>query len=177
MRDISLALGCSEHKVVYWMDKYGIKRRSISDAIYLKNNPNGDPFTVKMPRTKEEWRLYGLGVGLYWGEGNKASKNQVRLGNTDPYLIRVFLKFLTRICGVNPDDLCFNIQIFNDLDPDVALSYWVNELGMKPEQFYPPRVSPSQSTGTYKRRCLYGVLSVYYFNRNLQQWILKQLPR
>ena len=33
--------------VRYWMSKYGIKRRSWSDATYVKRNPNGDPFRFK----------------------------------------------------------------------------------------------------------------------------------
>ncbi len=175
MREIAAALGCSENKVVYWMDKHGIKRRSVSDAIYLKYHPDGDPFILKKPKTRKEWKLYGLGIGLYWGEGNKANKHSVRLGNTDPALLRVFIKFLVEICGVKRGDLTFNIQVFSDIDPDIALSFWVNALDMEPQQFYPPRCSPSQSMGTYRRRCPFGVLSVYYNNRNLQRWILSQV--
>jgi hypothetical protein len=35
VNDIANQLGFSVHKVIYWMDKYGIKRRTISDAIYI----------------------------------------------------------------------------------------------------------------------------------------------
>lgn len=177
MREIAEALCCSEHKVVYWMDKHGIRRRSLSDAIYLKNHPNGDPFTIRKPRTPKDWELYGLGIGLYWGEGGKASKNAVRLGNTDPALLRTFVRFLVDLCGVKLEDLRFGVQIFNDLNPNEALAYWAKELNVKRTQFYHPVLSPSQSTGTYRRHAMYGVLSVYYNNRNLQRWILGQLPR
>lgn len=61
------------------MDKYQIKRRSISDAIYHKHNPKGDPFKVKPINNIEEAQLLGMGLGLYWGEGNKANKDLVTL--------------------------------------------------------------------------------------------------
>ncbi len=53
------------------MDRYGIKKRNIADAVYAKSNPSGDPFKVKMILTKDEELLKYLALGLYWGEGNK----------------------------------------------------------------------------------------------------------
>ena len=47
MQDISRQLNCSVHKVVYWMDKYDVKRRTRSEATYIKANPGGDPFKIK----------------------------------------------------------------------------------------------------------------------------------
>ena len=62
-------LNCSEHKINYWLNKYGITKRNISDAIYLKYNPKGDPFRFILPKNKKDERLFGLGLGLYWGGG------------------------------------------------------------------------------------------------------------
>lgn len=177
MQEIAVKLGYSPHKVVYWMDMYGMKRRSISDAVYLKNNPNGDPFVIREPQTAEEFALFGLGLGLFWGEGNKASKNSVRLANTDPDLLKAFMRFLITLCGVRRDDLHFNLQIFSDIDPDDALNYWTATLDVRPSQFYRPTLSPSVSVGTYRLKAPYGVLSVYYNNRNLRHWFATQLPR
>lgn len=41
MPEIAIKLQCSIHKVVYWMNKYGIKRRDRSEALYVKLNPKG----------------------------------------------------------------------------------------------------------------------------------------
>src|SRR3989344_800394 len=87
MQDIADILGCSLHKVSYWMGKHVLLTRSKSDAMYLKHNPDGDPFLLRLPKTIAEAKLFGLGIGLYWGEGTKASLSSVRLGNTDPALI------------------------------------------------------------------------------------------
>lgn len=54
MSEIAVNLECSIHKVVYWMNKYGIKRRSRSEALYIKLNPKGDPFKIKKILEPEE---------------------------------------------------------------------------------------------------------------------------
>lgn len=100
LAEIATTLNLSVNTISYRMHKFGIKRRSISQAIYLKHNPNGDPFSIKPIKSMEDAKLLGLGLGLYWGEGNKANEHSLRLGNTDPELIKVFIMFLTRLFGV-----------------------------------------------------------------------------
>jgi hypothetical protein len=168
MKAIATELECSVHKVVYWMDKYAIKRRAISDAIYLKNNPDGDPFKLKEIETLEDARLFGMGVGLYWGEGTKSSKHSVRLGNTDPVLLNEFIRFLVTLCGVSKDNLRFGLQIFTDIDAELALEYWVRELNVTPSQFYKIIVTISGSLGTYRKKSEYGVVTVHYHNKKLR---------
>lgn len=175
MMQISKQLGCSHHKVAYWMSEYKIKRRSRSQAVYLINNPLGDPFKIKEPRTKHEAILYGLGIGLYWGEGNRASLNLVRLGNSDPALLKCYTQFLTELCGVKKESLKFSLQIFSDIDVDTALNFWTKELNVSKEQFFKPRVTISGSIGTYRRKSEYGVVTIYFGNTKLRNIIAGQI--
>lgn len=177
MMDIAIKLGCSMHKVTYWMDKHGIKRRTISDAIYQKSNPNGDPFSIKPIKTKADAELLGTGLGLYWGEGTKANKYEVRLGNTDPELIKVFIKFLVKLFDVKEDRLRFGLQIFTDINPESALEYWCNQLNVKPSQFYKVHITLSGSIGTYRKKSQFGVLTVHFHNKKLRDIIVGMLPR
>lgn len=87
MAEIASNLNCSVHKVVYWMDKYQIKRRSYSEAVYLKLNPNGDPFKIKQKLTSWDNFLLGLGIGIFLGEGNKVVHQSLRVANSDPYIL------------------------------------------------------------------------------------------
>ena len=64
-RQISVLLKCSEHKVNYWIDKYKIKKRSISDSLYVRCNPSGNPFELNKLLNKDKNFIYGLGLGLY----------------------------------------------------------------------------------------------------------------
>lgn len=176
MMDIALKLDCSVNRVVYWMDKHQIKRRTLSEAIYQRANPNGDPFKVRPIKTLEEARLFGLGMGLYWGEGTKTNKYSVRLGNTDPELIKAFMKFLVELFGVKKERLRFSLQIFSDIDPETALSFWLKELGVEASQFGKIVVTISGSIGTYRKKSEFGVVTVHFHNKKLRDIIVGMLP-
>ena len=175
MAEIARELNCSIHKVVYWMEKYGIKRRSLSEATYLKANPNGDPFKIKNNINAKEMFLYGLGIGIYWGEGDKRSKNALRVANTDPYVIKTFTKFLLNICGLEKRKLLYNLISFNDSNPEEARIFWAKELETSPEKFGKIVQIPSQGKGTYKKKSKYGVCIVIVCNMKLKAWIMKEI--
>ena len=177
VQEVAGAFNNSPSGIRYWMKKYNIKSRTISEAIYQKNNPNGDPFKLKYPSTIEGAKLFGLGVGLYWGEGTKADKNTVRLGNTDPDLIKKFIEFLTRIFQVSKDDMKFGLQLFTDIDEKDAMLFWTKKLKIKREQFYKVSVNISTRTGTYRKKSRYGVLTVYYHNKKMRDLLVSLLPK
>ncbi|MCR4278724.1 MAG: hypothetical protein NUV81_02345 [bacterium] len=157
------------------MRRHNIDRRSIRDAVYLKNNPNGDPFCYRAPRNREQEWLHGMGLGLYWGEGTKACKASVRIGNSDPKLIKMFMQFMITFFQVRKSDFRFSLQLFNDIDKNVASRYWCRRLGVNSSQFTKPTFSPSQSLGTYKRKCQYGVLTLYDHNTRLRDLLINVL--
>lgn len=177
MKEIATSLSCSVHKVAYWMDKHKISRRTISDAIYTKNNPLGNPFNIKQPSSIEDAKLLGMGIGLYWGEGTKANKHSVRLGNTDPKLLLTFIEFLIKICEVDESKLKFGLQIFTDIDPEVALNFWVDQLKVDASKFYKTTTTISGSIGTYKNKNRYGVVTIYFNNKKLRDILVGMLPR
>src|SRR3989344_3591349 len=173
---IAKRLGCSEHKVNYWIHKQGISKRTISDAIYKKWNPRVDPFFVTRPKTLQEAVLYGMGIGLYWGEGTKANKMSVRLGNSDPALIKTFVSFLVKFYGINKHKLRFGLQIFGDMDADSALHHWENKLRVSRKQFYPKVIiTPHRGVGNYRQKTKFGVLTVYFNNKKLRDIICRAI--
>lgn len=165
MQQIASQLGCSVNKVVYWMDKYGFDRRNWSEATYVYRNPDGDPFTITLPQTQEEWFLFGLGIGLYVGEGNKTGHN-VCLANTDPRVQRAFIDFLGRFCGVQKKQLRAWLNIFDDCNIQSATTWWANELGFAREQFYSPHVRRAKN-GSYTNKSVHGTLTVAFGNAKL----------
>src|SRR5579859_2843472 len=116
MQQIADRLGCSPHKVTYWMHAYGMERRTWSEATYAHCNPDGDPFKVITPVTPQEIELFGLGLGLFMGEGTRKAQHEVTLANASPDIHRIFLAFLGQICGVARSDLRVWINIFDDRD-------------------------------------------------------------
>ena len=174
--EIAKILKCSNNKVNYWLQHYKIIKRTISEAIYIKNNPNGDPFKFVPPKNLEEAKLFGMGVGLYWGEGNKANKNTVRLGNSDSKLLKIFIDFLIKFFNIKKEDMKFHLHIFSDIDINEARNFWIKELGIKKEQIYKPMITRTGALGIYKKRSKYGVMTVYYCNVKLRNLLVNILP-
>ena len=176
MQEIANEFGCSLHTVSYWIAKYGILARSRSEAIYAKKNPDGDPFLFRYPRTMNDMKLFGVGIGLYWGEGNKKNRNSIRLGNTDPELIKTFIEFLRKIFNIREEKLKFSLQIFSDIPPAAALDFWSKKLNIDKGLIGVPVVTRSGSLGTYRQKSQYGVMTVMYHNKKLRDLLISFLP-
>jgi len=174
--DIAKIFHRSERGIDYWFKKYRISKRTISEAIYVKNHPEGDPFKLVLPKSLEEAKLFGLGIGLYWGEGNKANKNTVKLGNSDPELLKTFIKFLIKFFKIDKKDLRFHLHTFSDIDINEATNYWIKELTIKKEQLYKPTITITGKLGNYRNKSKYGVLTVYYGNTKLRNILVDLLP-
>ena len=166
---------CSPNKINYWLSKYGIQKRSISEAIYTLNNPLGDPFKNSELLTTHDYFLLGLGLGLYWGEGNKRNKNGVRLGNSDPALIRSFMIFLERIYGVSKKDFSFGLQIFNTCDGEKTVTFWKKHLDVEDNKFYKTMIKEKRGKGTYNHIVEHGVLTIYFNNTKLRNILVNNI--
>lgn len=169
--EIGKILGYSEKKVDYWIKKHRIPKRSISDAVYARCNPDGDPFSVNKVKNTENAFLFGLGLGLYWGEGTKSNKHTVRLGNTDPRLVKKFIEFLEQIYCIDRKKLKFGLQIFSDMSPQKAKKFWKEELGVQSNQFQKVIVTPERGVGNYRYKTKHGVLTVHFNNKKLRDVI------
>lgn len=177
LKETASALGCSVQKVIYWMKKYNIKIRTRSEANYLLYNRGRVPFTYRQPDTPYLLELYGMGIGLFWGEGNKACRNSVRLGNSDVLLLKKFIEFLEKIYNIDRNKLRFGIQLFNDIDASTALRYWSDKLGYDQSHFMKPVRTNQKLKGTYRKKSLYGVVTIYFHNTKLRNILIDSVPK
>jgi hypothetical protein len=177
MMEIASILRCSVYTIVYWMNKYDIQRRTRSDAAYVRANPRGDPFTIKMKRTGKEQLLFGLGLGIYWGEGNKVTTHTLRVANTDASMIKVFVRFLKIICGLPGDKIHYSIVTFNDADPAEVRRYWAKQLEISRDKFGTIVTIPPQGKGKYRKKSRFGVCTVTVGNIKLKRWIMGELEK
>jgi transcriptional regulator with XRE-family HTH domain len=82
------------------------------------------------------------GALAYWCEGSKTkayrrSSDRVIFMNSDPGLIRFFLRFLTT-AGVAPEDMVFRVCIHETADVEAAQRFWLAVTGADPSQFRSP---------------------------------------
>ena len=76
--------------------------------------------------------LFVLGVMLYWCEGNKQRDNnpsaRIGLGNFDPSIQKLFIKWLRLFFNVKFRDLTFRICIHETADSKKAERFWRKKL-------------------------------------------------
>ncbi|MGH7828984.1 MAG: hypothetical protein ACREP8_02290, partial [Candidatus Binatia bacterium] len=79
-------------------------------------------------------QLWLAGTVLYWAEGAKTkpwnSPEIVCLTKMDPNVIRTFVHWLRRYCGITPFNLNFSLYIHPNGDVRRARTYWANELSL-----------------------------------------------
>ena len=171
MTQIAQRVGCTPGKVAYWMRRYGLARRDVSEAIYQWYNPAGDPFAVRAVETPEARELFCLAIGLYIGEGKKKTHGEVAIANTNPQVIRTFMRFLQEICGVEPSQMVAGINVYDDVDLEQVQGYWEAVTGLPRAQFHKPVVRRSRG-GTHLEKSAYGTVTVGFYSTKLQAIIL-----
>ena len=91
--------------------------------------------------TVAESELFVAGVVAYWAEGTKSKPwnphRRVTFTNSDPDLIRLFLRWLALI-GVNPSECSFRVAIHVNSDVEAATSFWADVTGVDVSAFGRP---------------------------------------
>jgi transposase len=93
------------------------------------------------------------GAIAYWCEGTKSKPHRqqycVVFINSDPGLIRLFLRFLDT-AGVTRSDLVYTVSIHQSGDVAAARQFWLEVTGAKPEQFNKPSLKRHNPKTTRK---------------------------
>jgi transposase len=83
--------------------------------------------------------LWLLGTIAYWCEGSKQKENnvsaRVSFSNSDPFLTRLFVKWLKEICKVAENTITYTICIHETADVKRAIKYWSQNLSIHPNRF------------------------------------------
>ncbi len=108
---------------------------------------------------------------LYWGEGEKNPKSSlVRLGNSDPVLVRTFYRFLRDCLKVEDDKIHFWLLLYPDLIETVQKRFWGTALGVPQSSFKKSIFIKGKHPS---KRMAYGVGTVYVSSRALKERMLK----
>lgn len=81
-------------------------------------------------------QMLALGLGLYWGEGYKESNGEMGFTNSNPKIIRFYLKWL-KLLGVHIEDLIFRLslnEVFRKYEAPLV-SFWCKYLLISQGQF------------------------------------------
>jgi len=174
---IAEKLDVSNSAVCYWLTKQKVKKRSISEAItdlYLTKFSK-KPFRLKEAVSKFDNELKISGVMLYWGEGSKTG-NSIKLANSDPEMIKLFLNFLRNICGIYEERLKALIHMYPDQNENELKKFWSESTGIPIERFYKSHVHKG-GPGTYKNKSRYGTIAINYSDKKLLHILLSWIDQ
>lgn len=172
-------------KVTPWivqkfMIRNGLPRRTFEEANALVFSRKPITLSLKKKLSPKEKQLKIAGIMLYWAEGNKETKTNftIDFSNSDPEMIKVFLKFLRKICGVDENRLRVLIYCYANQNIEFLKKYWQKITKIPSKQFIKPYVRKDflpQKSGKMK----YGLAHIRYSDKKLflkiQEWINEYL--
>jgi len=126
--------------------------------------------------------LWLIGVALYWAEGSKerTKSNSVQFGNSDPEMIKLFLKWLQKVCKIPKKDIVFEIYLHKTAvkRKREVQNYWVKMTNFSLNQFKKIRWKKHNLNPKRKNigKNYYGQLRISIrkssnFNREITGWI------
>lgn len=177
LSQIAYEYGINITSVLKRMKKYGIERRSLSESGYLFHSDKPG-FNIKTILNPEEEKLFIAGIMLYWAEGT-LKRDTIDFANSNPEIIKVFLKFLRKICGVDESRLRVYMYVFSDQDIGKIKKFWEKTTGIPSSQFVKPYVRETENSVERKRRMEYGLIKIRYSDKKLlciiKGWIDKYI--
>lgn len=130
-------------------------------------------------RPLSKYELLLIGTALYWGEGWKKETQRAHsmsFVNSDPEMIKLFLRFAREILRVPEDELHMSIRVHTNINEKEAMNFWSQITNISKEQFRITRQISKSSQGKRLKNSLpCGTLSInVYASQNffhIKGWI------
>jgi hypothetical protein len=131
------------------------RKEAFDELTQLKNNP-----------------LFMFGLALYWGEGDKVTKYQLRLTNSDTEVVRSFKIFLDNFCNGKKEKIWAELLIYQDLNSDICINHWSKAIGLEKKHFTKSIVIKGRHQ---KNRLSHGICVLGISSRFLKEKMLEWL--
>ncbi len=169
MQEIANKFNISLWALYTFMKKYKIERRNFSQANYVVSNRLKPQFKIKQELSSLDEKLKVAGIMLYWAEGT-LNRNTVDFVNSNPRMIKVFLRFLREICGVSEKRLRLYLYVYSYHNVRTIMEYWHKVTAIPVNQFTKPYVRKGSLNKT-ERKLVYGLVHIRYNDKRLLQII------
>lgn len=143
------------------------KREAASALVYKK-------MSNKIGKLSQRDVLIG-GIFLYWGEGSKSADYVTSVSNTDPNVLKFFLRWLS-LFGVDKNKLSVTLHLYKDMNIKKEVDYWVKELNIPRSCMRNPYIKDSKLSGlSYKNGFGHGTCNIRYHDKGMWQDALMAL--
>ncbi len=175
-RKVGEILGSSVWQVIKFMKKNNLPRRNQAETHRLAFLASPSSFKFKINLTNKEKELKIAGLMLYWGEGAKTTNKTVDLTNSDPLMIKLFLKMLREIYGVKEERLKVLLYDYTNQDIKKLINYWAGVTRISKKQFNKPYVR-QDFLEKKKGKMPYGLIHIRYHDKKLVTLIRSDIEK
>lgn len=116
--------------------------------------------------------LFWAGLMVYAGEGDKRSRNLVRITNTEFHLHKIFIRFALKYFAISRDSLRCGLILYPDLNESLCIAMWSNLLEIPKDKFHKTQVMQGKEK---VKRLQYGIgmsiISSTVLKKKLQKWL------
>lgn len=187
---IKKILKISKSTLSNWLNKYPLSKERIRE-LRDKNEMRIEKYRETMKQKKEKRlkefyeiqkriilplskrELFIAGLFLYWGEGSKGNMTRASLSNTDPAMLKFFIRWITECLDVPKEKLKIHIQLYADMDIAKEIDFWSRTLNIPRQQFIKPYIKKSLITRiNHKGGFGHGTCNVNIGNARLSESIM-----
>lgn len=182
-------LGISKSTLSGWLQPYPLSEKRIREL--RDNNPKRIERYINTMRKKREYgfsiaydqakkdigtlserELFIAGFFLYWAEGGKTRRSTLVFTNTDPGMLKMYIKWLA-LLKVPKEKLKVKLHVYKDMSVEGEISFWSKELGINKAKFNKTWVKKSKMTNlTYKNNFGHGTCNIILNDTSLAVYVL-----
>lgn len=178
----------SKSTLSLWLREFPLSKKEI-DLLRGKNPKRIELFrnTMRLKREREEDEVFEkvkleigdfseretliAGLFLYWGEGTKAAPCTVAVTNTDPDVLRFFVRWL-KLLGVSVSSLKVVLHLYRDMNVINEIHFWSDYLKIPIPQFRKPYIKKTRLYDiNYRSGFKHGTCSVLYLKKDLYLYV------
>lgn len=159
--EIRKRLKVSKSTLSYWLKDYPLTSAEILDLRrkgWQKGEASREKFRETMRKKKEKifqniyeeakkdlkgWSedaLYSAGLMLYLGEGDKRRRDRISLTNTDPTIVKFFIKWAGNFLSIPKDRFRVQLHLYKNMDLEEKENFWLKQLSLDRSQLYKTQV-------------------------------------
>lgn len=184
-------LGVSKSTLSYWLGDLPLSREQINEL--RAHSPKRIEKYRNTMRVKREKRMNAVyevigqdlniltkreifvaGFFLYWGEGGKTKTYSITFSNTDPSMIRFYLRWVKQL-GVPDKKVKVRLHLYTDMNIEEKIKFWVKTINVTEEQFTQPYIKSSKASNLKYRGFGHGTCNIIIDNRDVSEYVLQGL--
>jgi transcriptional regulator with XRE-family HTH domain len=168
IKEIARRIGAAQSSISRWVRDVELSEQQRADLVRRAHDGHAKGRTINSAMRRDARRLaqeegrelarqgdafHFAGCMLYWAEGAK-SRNQLRFSNSDPEMVRFFVRFLRAYFYLRDNDIRITCNLFADhLERQREIErFWLETAGLPAESLYKSTVNVYSKYSQKKRR-------------------------